>query len=466
MKMDRRDFLKVASTGMAAVAVGSAGGLNLFWRNGEAMASTPELLLSMVAADHEMTDTVLVPVWAYQRQGDVPRVPGVTIFAVEGDEVRVRVTNTLTVPHAFFIPGVVDSGNIAPGQDAQLRFIAPAAGTYLYYDNGNAPMNRVMGLHGAMVVLPRLPLTPYSAPTANVSALFADFGPSAHFPGSPWDPDRTWLWLVNSVDPLKNAAAAASPAMSGSAFAAGYVPQYFTMSGKAGFFASHDPMISPHGHVGQPALVRCLNAGLVTHSMHLHGNHVYVLAEKGLGNAGAPSVKDNLWLVDVWTLPPLVGKDVVIPFIKPPDIPDATWQRMVAGTSDELFPLDYPMHCHTEPSQTAAGANYPNGLLAHFKIEGPFNPGADGVILARKAELMLKFGKMSISGTSSQPAGTVLEVRAGAGAGGPVVGTTRVAGDGSWSFRGRAIRALASRALSVTTQGGGPQRLDIRPSIR
>ena len=33
-------------------------------------------------------------------------------------------------------------------------------------------------------------------------------------------------------------------------------------------------------------------------------------------------------------------------------------------------PIEYPMHCHMEPSQTAAGGNYPGGLVTHWAITG------------------------------------------------------------------------------------------------
>ena len=33
-------------------------------------------------------------------------------------------------------------------------------------------------------------------------------------------------------------------------------------------------------------------------------------------------------------------------------------------------PLVYPMHCHMEQSQTAAGGNYPQGSVAHFNFLG------------------------------------------------------------------------------------------------
>ncbi|MBT0652767.1 multicopper oxidase domain-containing protein [Geomobilimonas luticola] len=467
MTISRRDFLKLSSSGLAAVALGTAG-LQLFWRGSEAVAATQVLNLEIVEALHEMTDKVQIPVWAFQMAGDVPRVPGMVIAAVEGDEVDIRITNRHSVVHGFSIPGIpAATTTINPGATVNIRFPAPPAGTYLYLDHLNAPLNRVMGLHGAFVSMPRIPFTPYSNATSNVTKLFEHFGTTNHFPGNPWDPARSWIWLVNSYDPVKNAQAAANPAMSGATFAGNYVPQYFTISGKSGFFASHDPHIAVSGRVGQPALVRCLNAGLVWHSMHLHGNHVYVLTDSNLGNGGL-TVQQNLILVDVWSLPPLSGKDVVIPFIKPPDIPDETWNRMISGVSDEVFPLDFPMHCHTEPSQTAAAGNYPSGLLTHFMIEGNISAG-DATIQVEKAELRIKFGKLTLKGTCSLPAGSILEIYAG-GAVTPqsqLVGRTTVQVGGIWTFSGRALRAIPSRSVSITAQNkANPQRLDVRPVIR
>ncbi|SNB44961.1 multicopper oxidase domain-containing protein [Geobacter sp. DSM 9736] len=465
MTMSRRDFLKLSSAGLAAVAVGTAG-THFFWRGGEAIAAAPMVDLEIVEAFHEMTDKVQIPVWAFKMAGDVPRVPGMMIAAVEGDEVEIRVTNRHSITHGFSIPGVV-TATISPGATTTIRFNAPSAGTYLYFDHLNAPVNRVMGLHGALVTVPRIPFTPYSQPTSNVTRLFRDFGTTDHFPGNPWDPARSWIWLVNSYDPVKNNLASLSPNLSAAAFTGGYVPQYFTISGKSGFFASHDPHIAVSGHIGQPAIVRCLNAGLVWHSMHLHGNHVYVLTESNF-SAGTRTIQQNIVVVDVWSLPPMIGRDVIIPFIKPPDIPQDTWTRMLAGASDEIFPLDFPMHCHAEPSQTAAGGNYPNGLLTHFMIEGPTNP-ADAVIQVTKAELRLKFGKLSLRGVTSLPAGSTLEIHAGSTIApqSQPVGTAIVQGGGAWSFSGRALRALATRSVSITAANGGdPQRLDIRPTIR
>lgn len=453
--ISRRDFLKFSTCGMAAVAVGTAGGYGLLWRDKEAMAASQSLNIDIIEAEHEMTDLVRVPVWAYRINGTTS-VPGTAIFAVEGDDLTINVSNDLTVNHAFSVPGVVDSGSIAPGQTVQLKFKAPTAGTYMYLDPLNAPVNRVMGLHGALVVLPRLAVTPYSNPTANIKALFEDFGTTSHFPGHPWDPNRTWLWIVSSADPIKNALAANTPGISPAAFTTGYAPQYFMINGKSGFFSSHSRGVEIMGNEGQPALIRTMNAGLSWHSLHTHFNHCYLLAVDGVPQS-------NLWLVDVWTMGPMDRKDVLMPFIQPPDIPVQTWDKIKAGTNQELLPMAWPMHCHLETSQTAAGGNYPNGMLAHMKLTGPVS-AANEVIVVEEGDMRLKFGKIRLKGRAS--ANSLLTIYAGDPSANKVIGTVTVPPTGRWVFEGRSLRSLSNRTISIVSQTTGASRLNVRCLLR
>jgi hypothetical protein len=55
---------------------------------------------------------------------------------------------------------------------------------------------------------------------------------------------------------------------------------------------------------------------------------------------------------------------------------------------------------------------------------------------------------------------------AGAGADGPALGTTTVAADGSWSFRGRALQALSSRLVTVMSHHTGAERRAIPLTLR
>lgn len=360
--MTRRSFLKLGFFGgLGVLAVAKTGPLPMAV---QALAPPPTgvIRLIMQPAYAEMVDTLLVPVWVFGTPEDGPRLPGPVILAEEGMDLEVEVTNSLSRPHAFAVPGVVDSGPIEPGETRLLGFPAPTAGTYLYFDPTSAPVHRAMGLHGALVTTPPPgSLTPYSRPTTETVELFSALGTSPEFPGDAWVRERTWIWLTHSLDTAKHVLADGTPAgreVDPDAFLDGYLPEYFTLNGKSGFFSGHDPDNTPHGNVGQPALLRVLNAGLTHASMHIHGNHVFLLAENG-------QVRDNIFLMDTWTMNPLDRRDLLHPFVRPPDAVNWPPSNLFE------FPMPFPMHDHNEQSQTAAGGNYPQGLVTDWEITSP-----------------------------------------------------------------------------------------------
>lgn len=386
--------------------------------------------------------------WVFKEDRFPAACPGPQIFAVEGDRIALNVTNELDGPHAFFIPGMVDTGPIAPGETWSGEFEAKDPGTYLYYDNLNAPVNRVLGLHGAFVVMPAAAsgnnFTPYRQPTQAVQQIFDDFGSKPWWPGLAWHegdegtntpPTRQYIWLLHQASPVLFAEvgefAQANPGADypSAQFVDLFLndpfintsndlrtdedaahpkttqfnrkPHFFTINGHSGHFSHNHPFITPMNRVGEPALVRILNAGLMTHSMHLHANHFYVTA---INN----EVQENpLWL-DVFNVHPMDHVDYTIPFMRPPDIPNergigradaglvtangtrawppveefdryqpplGTFSNNFAGTgqvdlAQRQSPLCYPMHDHSEPSQTAQGGNYNNGLMAGIYFLG------------------------------------------------------------------------------------------------
>jgi hypothetical protein len=101
-------------------------------------------------------------------------------------------------------------------------------------------------------------------------------------------------------------------------------------------------------------LLRVVNAGLCVHSLHWHGNHVVVVRD----TCGGPFCQNME--KDVVIARPGAGKDVIFPFHAPLDATTDLW-RQVNQT--------YPMHCHAEMSQTAAGGLYPNGMLGHIEFD-------------------------------------------------------------------------------------------------
>ena len=341
---------------------------------------------------------------------DLPAVPGPVLVVREGTEVTLTIhnNNTRTDDHAFAVsrqpvpasPDVLPEPlaehgliqmegpeRVRPGQSGTYRITVHSAGTYLYFAPLNNPVNRIMGLHGALVVLPTTGTTPYTAPPPAIRALFDDLTASPRFarpgldgeldpqtPGDAWEmlnPKRNFIWLFNQIDDVHvnnvlRAGQIVSPGFV-SQVRETFLPRYFTINGKVGFASVHATETAPHGHIGEPVLIRSLNAGLMTHSPHIHGNHVFELTNQLPPNTPFFDVADNVIELDTWELGPLVIKDVLLAYRKPPDI--FPWPP-----SQEQFGLEgmrYPMHCHTEVSQTAAGGNYPQGAIADWVLLGP-----------------------------------------------------------------------------------------------
>ena len=141
--------------------------------------------------------------------------PDRTIVAEVGSTVRLRVHNRLTRPHQLRIDHVADTGPIAPGGTATLTFAAPAAGTYVYHDPGGGSVERVLGLHGVLVVID-------PAQRWQLAAGRAEF-------------ERQWLWLCQDVDPVWGARARAGQVID--ATATPPVPRYFMLNDRSGFRA-------------------------------------------------------------------------------------------------------------------------------------------------------------------------------------------------------------------------------------
>jgi plastocyanin len=321
---------------MAAMCAGTAGLLTWTPR---AHAATINKTFYITEGFITQADGVDVYFRGFSNSSNSLAIPGEHMIVQEGDTVNITIVNTLNSDHNFSIDGLnVDSGRIRGGDTATVSFTASDPGTYLYYDADNAPYNRLTGLHGGFAVMP----------SGSNDELYS---------GSP-DFAQQYFWVFHDIDPVWNNAVG-----NGNTPNSDYSPRYFTINGLGGrppgapgnadpnIDAMHDPRSALHGHVGDRTLLRVLNPGLCQAAVHTHANHMEWLTDNG-------KVRDEVWLKDIIYLEGDMGKiDAIFPFELPPD----AWPRVSTGT--------YPMHLHTEMSQTSGGGLYMFGSLTDIYFE-------------------------------------------------------------------------------------------------
>ncbi|MBI2957523.1 MAG: multicopper oxidase domain-containing protein [Chloroflexi bacterium] len=382
MPVTRREFIRYAMVGAAAFAGGAVASRAAPW--GRPTQYGAKRRLAITEAMVQMVDRSFVYHWAFEDLDNVPsapQMPGPLLQAEEGEEMQISVTNNLPGPHGFRIlgaPGEVGAGIvIPPGETREIDFEAPAGGSYMYFDHLNAPVNRVLGLHGPVIVLPARGNTPYGDPSPSVQKLFDDLGTTAHFPGEPWKAERTRIWVLNTIDPRFHEMARNGRDITASQLRDELLPRYFTINGEAGAYASHNHHTTPSGRIGQPFVIRIMNAGLADDSLHIHGNHVYLLARTD--EEGNRRVEANPLFIDTFRAEAGTLMDWLLPMRRPPDIPGDERVPLRELIARELSltlggvpqsPIEYPMHDHNEVSQSAAGGNYPQGMVTHWEITG------------------------------------------------------------------------------------------------
>ena len=113
--------------------------------------------------DHEFAPGLRALCWGYNGC-----VHGPTIEAVEGDHVRVYVTNKLKAPttvhwHGIYLPagmdgvGGLNQRSIAPGETFRYEWTFKQHGTFMYHSHHDEMTQMAMGMTGMIVVHPRRP---------------------------------------------------------------------------------------------------------------------------------------------------------------------------------------------------------------------------------------------------------------------------------------------------------------------
>ena len=116
--------------------------------------------------DHEFASGLKAKCWGYNG-----RVHGPTIEAVEGDRVRIYVTNKLVAPtsvhwHGVYLPNGMDGVGglnqrvIKPGETFKYEWTFRQHGTLMYHSHHDEMTQMALGLMGMIVVHPRKHTTP------------------------------------------------------------------------------------------------------------------------------------------------------------------------------------------------------------------------------------------------------------------------------------------------------------------
>jgi FtsP/CotA-like multicopper oxidase with cupredoxin domain len=115
---------------------------------------------------HEFAPGLVANCWGYNGS-----VHGPTLEAVEGDRVRIYLTNKLSAPttlhwHGLFLPNGMDGVgglsqvSIEPGETYKYEFTLKQHGTFMYHSHYDEMTQMGMGMMGMFIVHPRHPVGP------------------------------------------------------------------------------------------------------------------------------------------------------------------------------------------------------------------------------------------------------------------------------------------------------------------
>lgn len=274
----------VPSSGPDYQPVVTLNGWTLPWRmNGD----WKEFHLVAEPVVREFAPGMKAHLWGYNGQS-----PGPTLECVEGDKVRIFVTNKLpehtTVHwHGMLVPNGMDGvggltqPHIKPGQTFVYEFEIRKSGTFMYHPHADEMVQMAMGMMGFFVVHPR--------------------DPKLH------RVDRDFVFLMSTydIDP------------------GSYLPKVMTMTDfnmwtwNSRVFPGIDPLVVRQG---DRVRVRIGNLTMTNHPIHMHGPHFEVTCTDG------GWVKESARWPEVTT-----------------DVPVGA---MRAFEFDATEPGDWAIHCH------------------------------------------------------------------------------------------------------------------------
>ncbi len=197
------------STGRPYNPVVTLNGWSLPWRMNN---DWKEFHLVAEPVRREIAPGMTAHLWGYNGQS-----PGPTIECVEGDRVRIFVTNKLpehtTIHwHGVILPNGMDGvggltqPHIKPGKTFVYEFEMRKSGTFMYHPHADEMVQMAMGMMGSLIVHPRdAKFMPVDRDFAFIMAAY-DIDPGAYTPKVAQMTDfNLWTWnsrVFPGIDPL------------------------------------------------------------------------------------------------------------------------------------------------------------------------------------------------------------------------------------------------------------------------
>jgi FtsP/CotA-like multicopper oxidase with cupredoxin domain len=254
----------------------------------------------------EMAPGLNARLWGYNGQS-----PGPTIEVVEGDRVRLFVTNRLPEPtsvhwHGQRLPNGMDGVSgltqpaIQPGKTFVYEFVARRPGTFMYHPHADEMVQMAMGMMGLWITHPKAR-----------HPLIAEV-----------DRDYAFLLAAYDIEP-----GAATPRVS-------TMTEFNLWAWNSRVFPGIAPLVARQG---ERVRLRIGNLTMTNHPMHLHGHEFTVT-----GTDGGPLPLAARW--------PEVTTDIAV-----------GQMRQIELLADE--PGDWALHCHkSHHTMNAMGHGLPNML--------------------------------------------------------------------------------------------------------
>jgi FtsP/CotA-like multicopper oxidase with cupredoxin domain len=273
---------KLARAAKPSASVSVPNGSLLPWKD---RAGVKVFHLKAAPLEHEIAPGLKVHMWGYNGS-----TPGPVLEAVEGDRVRIYVTNALPEPttihwHGILVPSGMDGvagvnqPAIAPGKTYKYEFTFDRAGTFMYHPHADEMTQVAFGLMGMIVVHPRGGARPAR-----------DYALMLHELKIPIGTARPDPMAMNDFNVL-------------------------TINGKS--FPATDSLVA---ETGERVRIRFGNLGPMDHHpIHLHGHHFEVVGTDGGTVPASARRPDTTVLVPV-------GTTRTIEFVARPG--------------------DWPLHCH------------------------------------------------------------------------------------------------------------------------